>query len=136
MAKRMLEAQKLEKLLWVEAVTNAVYTVNQYPMRALRSVILEETWSGRRPCVAHMCVCISIAHAMVLDEKRDKLNAKKSNIYFLNILKVQRHVGCRIWNKKIIIKIKDVVFMKDGGSIRNDFEMCPSGRMKALRRWW
>ena len=44
-------------------------------MEALGSVTPEETWSGR-PYIAHMRVFRSIVYAMVLDDKRDKLDAK------------------------------------------------------------
>ena len=73
----MLEAQKLEKSLWTEAVANAVYTLNQCLMRTLPSVTLEETWRGRSPCVAYMRMFGSLAYTMVLDEKRGKLNAEE-----------------------------------------------------------
>lgn len=43
MEKCMLKAQKLEKLFWIEIMTNTVYTLNQYPTKALRSITLEET---------------------------------------------------------------------------------------------
>ena len=32
----------------------------------------------------------------------------------------------------MIIKIEDIVFIKDSGSIRNDLEMCQMREMKAL----
>jgi hypothetical protein len=56
MAKRRHKAQKLEKSLWAEAVANAAYTLNQCPTKVLRSITPREIWSGRQPCVAHMCV--------------------------------------------------------------------------------
>lgn len=37
MAKRMLEAQKLEKSFWAEVVANVIYILNRYPTRALHS---------------------------------------------------------------------------------------------------
>ena len=90
-AKCMLKAQKLEKLFWMEEVANAVCTLNQCPTRALCSVILEETWSGRRPYVAHMHVYISLVYAMLMDEKRDKLDAKRNQMCVSWIL--QRYEG-------------------------------------------
>jgi hypothetical protein len=81
MAKRMLEARKLEKLLWAEAVANAVYTLNRCPMKVLRSVTPEEMWSGRRPCVTHMRVFRSIAYVVIADEKR--FNTKGTKCMFL-----------------------------------------------------
>src|ERR1700737_5615283 len=83
MAKAMLEARKLEKSLWAEAVANAVYTLNRCPTKALTSVTPEEMWSGRRPCVAHMRVFGSLAYAMVPEEKSGKFNVKKTKCMFL-----------------------------------------------------
>ena len=77
MAKHMLEAKKLEKSLWAEAAANVIYTLNCCSMRALRSVTHEETWSQRRPRVAHIRVFGSIVYATILDEKRGKLDVKK-----------------------------------------------------------
>src|ERR1700737_1066549 len=82
MAKRMLEARKLEKSLWAEAGAKAVYTLNRCPTKALTSVTPEEMWSGRRPCVAHMRVFGSLAYAMVPGEKGGKFNEKKTKCMF------------------------------------------------------
>ena len=43
MAKHILKAQKLEKLLWKEAMANLVYTLNRCLSRVLHSVTLKET---------------------------------------------------------------------------------------------
>jgi hypothetical protein len=126
MAKRMLEARKLEKSLWAEAVANAVYTLNRCPMKVLRSVTPEEMWSGRRPCVAHMRVFGSIAYVVVADEKR--FNTKGTKCMFLGYCEGIEAYRLMCLETKKIIKSGDVVFMEDSGSMRNDLEMRPSGR--------
>jgi transposase InsO family protein len=83
MARSMLHAQNLKKSLWAEAVVNAAYTRNRCPSRALPSITPEEAWSGRKPCISHMCVFGCIAYAMVPDEKRGKLDAKGTKCLFL-----------------------------------------------------
>ena len=83
MAKRMFEAQKLEKWLWAEAVANAVYTLNQCLTKALQSITLEEMWRSRRPYVVHMRVFGSLAYAIVSDEKWSNLDAKAIKCMFL-----------------------------------------------------
>ena len=42
LAKRMLKIQKLEKSLWIEAVANEVYTLNQSLIMALRPITPKE----------------------------------------------------------------------------------------------
>ena len=76
MARCMLYAQGLGREFWVEAVSNAVYTCNRCPNKALVDITPEEAWSGKRPCISHMRVFGCIAYAKVLDEKRTKLDAK------------------------------------------------------------
>ena len=103
MAKCMLKAQKLEKSLWMEEVANAVCTLNRCPTRALCSIILEETWSGRRPYVAHMRVYRSLVYAMVMDEKRDNLMQKGTKCVFFGYCKGMKayRVICLETNKII-----------------------------------
>lgn len=74
--KHMFKAPKLEKLLWAKAMENRIYILNRCPIRALHFITLEEKWSGRRPCVAHMRIFESLAYAMVSDEKKGNLDAK------------------------------------------------------------
>ena len=65
---------------------------------------------------------------MVLDEKRDKLDAKGIKCMFLKYCKGTNTYRLMCLEAKKIIKSRDVVFMKDSGSIKNDLEMHPSGR--------
>ena len=124
--KRMHVARKLKKSFWAEAVANAVYTLNRCPTKALISVTLEEMWSGRRPCLAHMHVFRSLAYAMDANEKR--FNAKRTKCMFLGYCEGTEAYRLMCLETKKIIKNKDVVFKEDSGSINNDLEMHPSGR--------
>ena len=111
------------------AVANAVYTPNQCSMMALHSITPKKTWSGKRPCIVHMRMIKSIIYAMLPDERRCKLNAKKIKCVFLGYyecMKAFRLMSLK--TKQKIHKNKDVVFMEDSGSIRNDLKMSPSVR--------
>jgi hypothetical protein len=44
----------LDKSFLVEPVINAVYIQKCCPSRALDSITLEKSWSGKRPCIVHM----------------------------------------------------------------------------------
>jgi len=94
----------------------------------LPSVTPEEAWSGRRPCVAHMRVFGSIAYARVPDEKRGKVDAQGIKCIFLGYYEGMKAYRLMCMETKKIIKSRDVVFMENSGSIRNDLEMRPSGR--------
>ena len=83
MTKRMFKAQKLEKLFWMEAMVKMVYILNQCPTRTLHSITPEETWSDKRPCIAHMRVFGSIAYAMLPNKKKGKLDAKGIKCMFI-----------------------------------------------------
>lgn len=90
----ILNAQKFKKKsLWVKAVTYTVYTLNQCLTRVLRVITPKETWSGRRPCIAHMCLFGYIPYAMVLDEKRGKLDVKGTKCVFLVYWEGNKHIG-------------------------------------------
>ena len=63
-------------------MTNVVYICNQCPTRALPTIILEEAWSGRRPCIIHMYVFRCIVYVMVFDETKGKFDVKSSKCLF------------------------------------------------------
>lgn len=83
MARTMLHNLKLNLELWGEAVSNAAYTRNRCPTIAVAWMMLEEAWSEKRPCVAHMHVFGWIAYAKVLNARRTKRNAKATKCLFL-----------------------------------------------------
>ena len=70
----MLKTKKLEKPFWAEAMTNVIYILNQWSIKALRSVIPKQACNMSRPCVVYLCVFGSIAYAMVSNEMTGKLN--------------------------------------------------------------
>jgi hypothetical protein len=129
MARSMLHAQNLKKSLWAEAVVNAAYTRNRWPLRALPSITLEEAWSGRKPCISHMRVFGCIAYAMVPDEKRGKLDAKGTKCLFPGYCEGTKAYRLMCVQSKKIIKCRDVEFMEDTTSVGNDLvqvgEMTP-----------
>ena len=135
MAKRMLEAQKLEKSLWAEAVTNAVYTLNRCPTKALHSVSPEEIWSGRRPSVAHMCVFENLAYAMILNEKKGKLDAKEIKCMFLGYCEGTKAYRLMCLKTKKIIKVMMLYSWKTVGVLRTIWRCIQVGEIEAPR-WW
>ena len=132
MTKCMLKAQKLEKSLSMEAVANVDYTLNQCPTKALRFVTSKLMWSRRRPCVAHMRMFGSIAHAMVMEEK--VLNAKQTRCMFLRYCEGMEAYRLMCLEPKKILKNGDVVFVEDSGSMKTIWRCVQVGEMEAV--WW
>jgi len=122
----MLDAQKLEKLLWAEAVVNVVYTLNRSATKALKSITPEEMWSGRRPCVAHMRVFGNLAYTTDPNEKR--FNAKETKCMFVGYCKDIEAYRLMCLETKRIIKSGNVAFMEDNKSMINKLELHPNGR--------
>lgn len=87
MVSNMLHAENLNKLVWEEAVANAIYTRNRCPTRNLDFIMPEKSCSRMRPCIAHMHVFGRVAYAMVLNEKWGKFDAKDTNCLFLGYCK-------------------------------------------------
>jgi hypothetical protein len=87
MAKNMLHAKKLDKSFWKEAVVNVFRTQNCCLTKALESIMHDEVWSGRRPCVAHMRVVGCVAYAMVADAKRASQMQKTKYVCFWIIVR-------------------------------------------------
>lgn len=69
-----------------------------------------------------------IAYAMVLDEKKTKLNAKGMKCIFLGYCKGTKAYRLMCIETKKIIKYRDIMFIEDKTSIGNILEMHPSGR--------
>lgn len=65
---------------------------------------------------------------MVLDERRSKFNAKRIKCVFLGYCKGMNVYRLMCLESRKIIENIDVMFMEDSGSIKNNLELCPSGR--------
>jgi hypothetical protein len=126
MARSMLCGQGLGREFWAEAVSNVVYTHNQYPNKALKAMTPEEVWSSKKPCIAHMRVLGCIAFAKVSDEKRSKLDAKGIKCLFLGYCEGTKAYRLICMKKQKIIKSLDAVFFKDKGLLKEG----PSGSVE------
>ena len=113
MARCMLYTQGLRCEIWAEAVSNAVYTRNRCPNKALVNVTPKEAWSGKRPCISHMRVFGCIAYAKVPDEKRTKLDAKGIKCLFVGYCEGTKAYRLVCLESQKIIKSPDVVFFED-----------------------
>lgn len=80
-----------------------------------------------KPCIVHMHMFGSIAYVMILDGRRGKLDERRIKCMFFKYMKAYKLICLEA---KKIIESRNVVFMKDSGSIRVDLMMRPSGGNK------
>ena len=94
MARCMLYVQGLGHEFWPEAVSNVVYTCNRCPNKALVDITPEEAWSGKRPCISHMYVCMFVLLMLRYQMRRGpSLMPRASNACSLAIVKAPRPIG-------------------------------------------
>ena len=72
----------------------------------------------------------NFAYAMIPNKKKDKLKEKRIKYVFLGYCEGMKTYRLICLDIKKIIKNKVVMFMEDSGSIRNDLEIRPSGRIE------
>ena len=124
----ILHAQNLDKLFWAEAVVNVVYIRNCCRIKALDSITPNETWTGRRPCIAHMHVFECVTYTMVSDEQMIKLDTNDIKCLLLGCYEGIKAYRLMCLQTKNIIKNRDVVFMEDDTGVENALKMRPSER--------
>ena len=112
-ARCMLYAQHLGREFWAEAVSNAVYTRNRCPNKVLVDITLEEAWSGKRPCISHICVSGCIAYIKISDKKKTNLDAKGIKCLFVGYCEGTKAYRLVCLESQKIIKCPDIVFFED-----------------------
>lgn len=89
--------------LWEEAYDTIIYLQNMGPQKVLGRMNLEETFTGNKPKLGHLCIFGCLVYCQVPSEKRMKLETtvekvnsvgynKTSKIYRVYILALQRMV--------------------------------------------
>ena len=75
----------------------------------------------------HICMCFfgDIIYVMLPDERRGKFDAKGIKYVFLEYCE-----GMKVYRPMCLETKRDIMFMKDSGSIRNDLEMRPNGKIQ------
>ena len=81
----LLIAANLPKSLWPLAFAHAVYLKNRLPTKALRDVVPEEVWTGKKPDLSDLqpwgCKCWVLTSAT----RRSKLDPKSEPMHFVGI---------------------------------------------------
>ncbi|CAL9020204.1 unnamed protein product [Prunus brigantina] len=128
MAKSMLHKKGMPYFLWAEAVHTAVYLLNRCPTKALHNITLFESYSGRKPGIAHLKVFNSLCYVHVPAELRHKLDLKSTKGVFVGYATCEK--GYRVFDpvsNKLILS-RDVTFDEEGAwhwTDNNDSVMTP-----------
>lgn len=82
-ARCMLQAAKLSKIYWTEAVSVAAYVQNRLPTKKLIGLTPFEAWTGRKPDLSYLKVFGCVAYAHVPAERRQKWDPKGRRLTFV-----------------------------------------------------
>ncbi|CAL2260415.1 unnamed protein product [Prunus armeniaca] len=98
MVRSMLKNKNLQKELWAEAVTCAIYLINRSPTKALNDCTPHEAWYGMKPSVHYLRIFGSVAYAHVPDAVRNKLDDKSEKCIFIGYS--ERSKAYKLYNPK------------------------------------
>lgn len=76
MARTMLTLKKLSHIYWAEEIHTSAYIRNISPTASLDGITPYEAWFGFKSRVKHLRVFGSICYALILKEKRTKLDSR------------------------------------------------------------
>jgi len=82
MANCMIQSKGLSLKYWTKGINYENYIVNHTPIKALKNITPEESWTKIKPDVSHFHVFGSIAWAHIPDEKRKALQSKSEKCIF------------------------------------------------------
>ena len=88
---------RLPKTFWADAV-NTTYLINRGPLVPLKFKLPEEVWTGKELKYSHLRTFGCTAYVYVDPEKRDKLDAKAVECYFISY--DSNMFGYRFWDEK------------------------------------
>ncbi|CAL2234198.1 unnamed protein product [Prunus armeniaca] len=114
MAKSMLHDKGMPYFLWAKAVHTAVYLLNRCPTKALHNITPFESYSRRKPGIAHLKVFGSLCYVHVPAELRHKLDPKSTKGVFVGYATCEK--GYRVFDpisNKLILS-RDVTFDEEG----------------------
>ena len=87
MMDNMLETNHFPNEHWVEAVTTAIYIMNQCQTKSVKNKVPQESWIGMNHSVSHLNFFHCVAYARVIDELRKKLDNKVQKCIFVDYSK-------------------------------------------------
>ena len=112
----MLTHAQLDKSLWAEAVTSAVYVRNRSPTSALKQKTPYQVWTGKIPDVRHFRVWGCDAYVHINDVHRKKLDVKSKLHCFVGYSDTQKGYRLLCSNTGKILISRDVKFREQNFS--------------------
>jgi hypothetical protein len=108
MERSMLTFKNLSSTYWEEAIHTTIYLRNKYPIASLDRITPYEVWFGFKPQVKHFRVFGSVCYALVLKEKRTKLDSRSLKCIMIRYSDEKK--GYQILSNGKFIVRRDVVF--------------------------
>ncbi|MCO5581848.1 hypothetical protein L7F22_035737 [Adiantum nelumboides] len=101
MARCMVKSQALPHLFWLEATMCATYVLNRCPPKSLQSITPYEAWHDRKLSIEHMRVFGSLAHALVPQTQRKKLDVKAVKCIFVGYSAESKALAVMYWRHNV-----------------------------------
>jgi hypothetical protein len=108
MEKSMLTFKKLSPTYWEDAIHTTIYLRNGSPTASLDGITPYEAWFGFKPRFKHLRVFGSVFYALVLKEKRTKLDSRSLNCTMIGYSDEKK--GYQLLSNGKFIVSRDVVF--------------------------
>lgn len=112
MARAMLKSMKVPGRYWAEAVKHAVYLLNRLPTKVLGDRTPYETWTGRKPSLAHLKVFGCTAHAKAVTPHLKKLDDRSRKLVYFGVEDGSKAYRLYDPNSNKIVISRDTVFQE------------------------
>lgn len=110
MARCMLKTKGLPGYFWGEAVSTAVFILNQAPTRALDGKTPHEAWHGERPAVHFLRTFDCIVHVKITRPNLKKLEDRSLKTIFVGYEPGSKAYRCYDPISRRVVVSRDVVF--------------------------
>ena len=108
--KKYLMSMKVPDVLWDEAVTHAIYILNQVTTKSLKDGTPYEAWTGRKPQIDHIRIFGCIPYMRVTERHLSKLEVRIKKLVHLGVEKGMKGYKLLDHNIRSISVSRDVIF--------------------------
>lgn len=113
MVRSMLSGKKVPKCFWPEAVNWIVHVLNRSPTLVVKDKTPEEAWSNHKPTVHYFRVFGCVAHVLVPEAKRKKLDDKSIKCVMLGMSAESKAYRLYDPSTNRVVISRDVEFEED-----------------------
>lgn len=74
----MIKPKGISNTFWSKVVTSSFYLRSKCPTKSVKGINAQESWIGKKPCMAYLKVfrCITYFHVPVKQHKMDYMSEK------------------------------------------------------------